>query len=206
MAKTALEDTHYELIKAHILTPEQSPLNHEQKEILERVISVAKILDKNPIQKNAVALHMKKFPHIGRTRAHLDVRLAIKLFNTYHNFDYDFWQTWQINDIVENIRRARSLLAEASNEKQQGALLRVIAMEHANLIRAIGDKPSAVNDPRLTEKHEYYVLIQQQNNQTVKIDYSMLKTLPEATRRELNQAIFGGREIKEEDAIEIMKS
>jgi hypothetical protein len=205
MARTALEEVSYEKIKAHVLEPDQSPLNVEQKQMLDRVVSVAKVLDKNPVQKHAIALHMKKHPDIGRTRAHLDVKLAIRLFNTLHNFDFDFWQTWLVNDIVANINRVRSQMASANNDKQLGALSRVVAMEHANLVKAIGERPPALNDPRLTEKHEYYILVNK-DGENVKIDLNKVHQLPQSTISELNRALFAGKEIEDVQAQEIMKT
>lgn len=205
MPRTALEELHYDKIKAHVLEPEHSPLNDEQKQMLDRVVSVAKVLDKNPVQKHAIALHLKKYPDIGRTRAHMDVKLAIRLFNTLHNFDFDFWQTWLVNDIVANINRVRSQMSSASNDKQLGALSRVVAMEHANLVRAIGEKPPALNDPRLTEKHEYYILVNN-GKENVKIDLNKIQNLPQSTISELNRALFAGKEIEDVEAEAIMKT
>ena len=205
MARTALEDQHFELIKSHIINPEESPLNEEQQEMLDRIISAAKILDKNPLQKNAISLLNAKYPHISRSRAFLDVKMAQRLFNTIHNFDYDFWQTWIINNIVENINRVRTQLASASNEKQSGALTRVIAQEHANLIKAIGEKPPTAVDPKLHEKHDFY-LVFQQNNTTIKLDLDKVQQLPDATRAELNKIIFGGQEIDDQGAIKLMET
>lgn len=195
--RTALEDNKYSLIKAHILDPENSPLSPEHQEMLDRILSVARILDKNPIQKNAVSMHMARNPHISRSQAYEDLRLAIRMFNTLHSFDYDFWQTWLINDIVRNIEIARKMNTPQS--------LRVVAMEHANLIKALGERPSIPDDPRLTEKHSFYILVQN-NNTEVKIDYNRLKDLPEATLRELNKIFFSGNPISEADAEEIMKT
>jgi hypothetical protein len=209
MPRTALEDIQFEKVKQHIVDPGNSPLNPEQQIMLDRIVSAAKILDKNPVQKNAVLLHMKKYPEIGRTRAYMDVRMAVKLFNTLHEFDFDFWQTWMINDIITNINRARDLISDSGNDKQQGALLRVIAMEHANLIRAIGEKPKDLPDPRLTEKHQFYLLLQVNNGSTtheVKIDHAKLKNLPQAALSELNRILFAGKEINEEQAQDIMDS
>lgn len=208
MPRTQLEEINYQEIKAHIVDPENSLLNPEQQEILERVVSVAKVLDKNPMQKNAVAVHMAKYPNISRRTAYADVHMAVRLFNTLHNFDYDFWQTWMINDIVKNINRAREEIAKGDG-KQTGALLRVIAMEHANMVRAIGEKPPEITDPRLTEKHDYYLYIQINKGSTtreIKIDHNKLKNLPEAALAELNQLLFADREITEDDAEQIMKS
>jgi len=197
MSRKALEDTRFELIKAHILEPDNSPLNPEQQEILDRVISIAKVLDKNPIQKQAVAIHQVKFPELSRSQAYEDLRLSMRLFNTIHTFDYDFWQTWTINDIVRNIERCRN------NATPQA--YRVIAMEHANLIKILGERPAELEDPRRTEKHSFYILVQN-NNTSVKIDMNNLEKLPAGTLQELNRALFGGKEITEAEAEELFRT
>lgn len=196
MPRTAIEDENYQLIKEHILSPENSQLTVEQSGMLDRILSAARVLDKNPVSKNAVALHLKKYPEIGRSRAYLDIDMAKRLFNTIHSFDFDFWQTWLINDIVANISRARNDNSAPST--------RVIAMEHANLVKALGKKPEAITDPRLAEKHQFYILIQN-NNQEVKIDFSTLKNLPIAALEELNAALFAGKEIDEGEAEKLME-
>ena len=195
--KQSIEDIDYNLIKAHVLTPEQSPLTPEQQFRLTRVMSIARVMDKNPILKHATAVHMAKFPEISRTQAYEDAAIARKMFTTIHKFDYDFWQTWAINDIVENIRQARAEGSPASR--------RVIAMEHANLIKVLGDKPETITDPRLTEQHEFFIIIQSQNG-NVKIDYNLLKQLPPESLRELNNVLFKAQEITDVEAEEIMKT
>jgi len=197
MSRTALEDTNYELIKANVLDPDTSPLSPEKKEMLERVVSASKILDKNPIQKQAVAIHQQKYPHISRAQAYEDLRFAVRLFNTLHTFDYDLWRNWILSDIVKNIDKCRN----AESEKDR----RVIAMEHANLIKILGEKPTELPDPKRTEKHQFYILIQN-DNRKVKIDINNLKDLPESALRELNRAIYGGNEITEADAEEILNT
>lgn len=199
MSRTALEDTKYELIKGHILDPDNSPLPEEQRELLDRVISASKVLDKNPIQKHAVLLHQQKYPNIKRWQAYEDLRIAVRLFNTLHTFDYDFWRTWLINDIVRNIEICR--LPKNSTAKDRA----VISAEHANLLKAIGVKPEELENPHRNEKHEFYILIQN-NNQTIKVDFNSLKDLPTAALKELNRAIYGGSEITDIEAEEIMKS
>ncbi len=197
MSRPALEEANYEMIKAHVLDPDNSPLPREKRELLERVISASKVLDKNPIQKQAVAIHQQKYPDVSRTQAYEDLRLAVRLFNTLHTFDYDFWRTWLINDIVQNILICRNTKSEKDR--------RIIAMEHANLIKVIGEKPDELPDPKRTEKHQFYILIQN-NNQQIKVDLNNLKDLPTAALQELSRAIYGGTEITETDAEEIMKS
>lgn len=195
--RKALADNKYELIKAHILTPEKSPLTDEHQDILDRIISVSKILDKNPIQKNAISLHRAKYPQLGKTQAYEDIRLAVKLFNTLHTFDFDFWQTWLINDIIRNIEIARK-----GNSHQDR---RVIAIEHSNLLKAIGERPEEKDDPLRNEKHQFYFVINI-NNEAVKIDMNNLKKLPIETLNEINRALFGGEEITDIEAEDIMNS
>ena len=197
MSRPALEESKYELIKAHVLDPDNSPLPREKLELLERVISASKVLDKNPIQKQAVAIHQQKYPDVSRSQAYEDLRLAVRLFNTLHTFDYDFWRTWLINDIVQNILICRNTKSEKDR--------RIIAIEHANLIKVIGEKPEELPDPKRTEKHQFYILIQN-NNQQIKVDLNNLKDLPTSALQELSRAIYGGTEITEADAEEIMKS
>lgn len=197
MSRPALEDTKYELIKAHMLDPDSSPLSPEKQEILERILSASKVLDKNPIQKQAVGLHQQKYPDISRRQAYEDLRLAIRLFNTLHTFDYDFWRTWLINDIVQNINECRN----KHNDKDR----RIIAMEHANLFKVIGERPEELPDPARNEKHQFYILIQN-NNQQIKVDINNLKDLPTAALKELSRAIYGGNEITDVEAEELMKT
>lgn len=197
MTRKALTDERYELIKAHIIDPDNSPLPDYLKEEMERVVSMAKVLDKNPTTKHAVAIHRIKFSNISETTAYRDARLARKIYNSYHEFDYDFWLSWIINDIVRNIEKCRN----ADTDKDR----RAIAMEHANLLKAIGERPDELPDPKRNEKHEFYILVNI-NNQSVKIDLNNLHNLQEDTLRELNRALSGGREIDEQGAVEIMTS
>jgi len=197
MSRTALEDTKYELIKAHMIDPDSSPLPLEKQEILDRVISASKVLDKNPIQKHAVGIHQQKYPNISRAQAYEDLRIAVRLFNTLHTFDYDFWRTWLLNDIVKNIEKCRN----SGSDKDRAN----ITKEHANLIKLIGEKIEDLADPQRNEKHEFYILIQNDNRQ-VKVNLNDLKDLPESALRELNRAIYGGNEITDVDAEEIMNT
>ena len=197
MPKKALTDERYELIKAHIIDPDNSPLpEHLQKE-LERVVSMAKVLDKTPNVKHAVAIHRSKYPGLSETTAYRDARFSMKIYNSLHEFNFDFWQTWMINDIVKNIERCRN------NDTHQDR--RVIAMEHANLIKALGKRPNELPDPKRNEKHQFYILVQI-NNQEVKLDLSQIKDLPENTLRELNKALFGGNEIDEQGAAQLLET
>lgn len=197
MTKKSLEDNSYELIKAHILDPGSSPLSPEKQLQLERIIDASKILEKNPLQKQAVALYRAKYPDVGRTQAYEDIRIAVRLFNTLHTFDFDFWHSWLINDIVKNIERCRNL--------RTAKAFQVIASEHANLIKAIGDKPEEIVDPKRNEKHAFYILVQNNNTQ-VKLDINNLHKLPVNTLQELNRALFAGKEITDVEAEEILNT
>ena len=197
MSKKALTDHKYELIKAHILDPENSPLPAHLQIEMDRIISMSKLLDKNPTVKHAVALHLTKFPDLSETTAYRDARIARKVYNSLHEFDYDFWKTWLINDIVATIKRCRSRNTVLDD--------RVISQEHANLIKAIGDQPSELDDPHRNEKHSFYIMVNV-NNQNIKIDMNNLHKLPEGTLNELNKILIGGDEIDEQGAAEIMES
>lgn len=193
--KKALEDFKYEAIKAHILDPDNSSLPEADQHLLNRVLSIAKLLDRQPIQKNAVALHMAKYKDIGRSQAYVDCQMAMKLFNTLYSFDYDFWQTWLLNDITRNIERWRK-----STEPAAG---RVIALEHLNLIRALGEKPVKEMNPKLVQEHTFLIPIQI-NNVTYTFDLQKFLDLPEGLRKKVSDALI--TDIKEAEAEEIMKS
>jgi hypothetical protein len=197
MSRTSLEDTSFELIKAHVLDPENSPLPQEQKEMMDRVISAAKILDKHPVQKQAAAILRAKYPHIGLTRAYYDLRLATRVFNSVHTFDYDFWHTWLINDIIKNIEQCRNSKSELS--------VKTIAMEHANLLKAIGAKPIDLPDPLRNEKHHFSIVIHANGSET-KLNLRNLKNIPETALQDINKAIYGGSEITDVEADEIMNT
>lgn len=199
MSKDALEDQKYELIKAHVLDPEHSPLREEHQQMLDRVTAAAKILDKHPIQKQAVAQLQKLYPGISRSQAYEDVRFAVRMFNTIHTFEYDFWQMWLIQDIIRNIQHCRE--DPYNIEKNR----RVIAMEHANLIKAIGEKPTELPDPKRTEKHQFFLILNM-NGQEIKVDLNNLSQLPEAAIKEVNRLIYGGNEITDIEAEEILQS
>lgn len=195
--KRSLEEQKYELIRAHVLQPEESPLNEEQQQMLDRIVSLSKVLDKNPIQKQAIALHQAKYPELSRTQAYQDMRFATRMFNTFYTFNFEFWQTWLINDIITNITECR--------RKDTHQDRKTIAQEHANLIRAIGEKPENLPDPQRNEKHQFYILVNVRN-ETLKVDLNQLHKLPAETLQELNRALFAGQEIEEAQAAEIINS
>lgn len=196
MAKKALEDHRYELIKAHFIDPDNSPLTKTDQDTLNRVLSIARLMDRYPNQKNAVALHMQKYKDIKRSQAYNDCRMAMRLFNTIHNFDYDFWHQWLINDIVRSMEYCKKM-------KDDPKALRVLAMEHLNLIRALGEKPSKEIDPKLMEQNTFIIPIQI-NQVSHNFDLMKFLKLPEDLRKKVADALIS--EISETDAKEIMET
>lgn len=192
MARPALEDAKYEAIKAHILRPCDSPLPPDQQELLDRVMSIAKVLDKRPIERDAVALHMKKYPDVKRTQAYEDCRMAKRLYNSIHNFDYDFWQTWLIKDIVKSIDRCKGYKSEKAEK--------VIADLYGQLLKAIGEKPQKIIDPKLLDKHTF-VLSVSFGGQDTNIDFMKLMRLPEGVRKQMADAIIEDIDFEETEKL-----
>ncbi len=194
MPTPKLEDVDYEIIKTHILQPEESPLSPVHQEQFDRVMSAARILDKDPIKTRA-ELKLRAKYGISKKQAGRDVDLASRLYNTIYKFDFDRWQSWTLNSIVRNIEQLRADGTPAARN--------VISREHANLIKALGDKVEKPNDPRLNEKHEFYIFLQY-NNQQIKFDLDKLKDLPPTTLEEITRLLLAPQEITEDIATEIM--
>jgi len=197
MSKASIEDCSFELIKSHVLDPINSPLPADKQQLMERIMSAGKILDKHPIQRQAASILRAKYPEVSVTTSLNDVRMAIRLFNSTYTFDYDFWHAWLLNDIIKNIERCQNNKSELSSK--------TIAMEHANLLKAIGPKPVDPVDPLRNEKHQFNIIIQA-NGSEIKLDLKHLKNIPGAVLQEFNKAIYGGNEITDVEAEEIMKT
>ena len=193
--KKALEDVKYELIKAHCIDPSTSPLTDKDKELFDRTMSMARTLDRQPIQHNAVAIHMSKYKHISRSQAYEDCKLAMRLFNTIHNFDYDFWHQWLINDICKLIDRCR--------KSDDPKAWRVWALAQANLKNALGEKPAKDIDPKLIQEHTFVMPIQI-NNQIYNFDMQKFLDLPSELRKKVTDALIN--DISNVEAEEIMKT
>lgn len=198
MSKKALEDEKFELIKSAILDPEGSPLPDYLQEALDRTIQAAKLLDKNPSQRTVVPILRAKYPHISRSQAYEDCRRAIRIFNSVHKFDYDWWHHWLLQDIAEMIA-----VAKGDEEKGIKPDLKAWAMGHKNLIKALGERPEADIDPKLVEKHPITIAVQI-NNKTVNIDYNDFIKLPAQAREVITKAL--DQEIDENEAKRIMNS
>ena len=197
MSDIRLEERPAEIIKAHILDPENSPLPVRYQEKLNRAVSLTKLLDKHPIARNAIKFHRTLYPEISEVTAYRDLKLARELFNNYQDFNYDFWLSWSLNDITANIEKCRS--TGLSSDRK------IIAMEHANLSRIIGKRPEEPIDPLRNEKHNFYIMVNV-GNQNVKLDLNTLHKLPLSTVKELTRALLAEHEIDEQGAAEIMNS
>ena len=197
MSNRALEETNYEEIKGHILDPANSPLSEKKQEQLERIMSVIRLMDKNPIKHNVYMMHRQKYAYLKKPQLYEDIKLAQRLYNTVYEFDWGFWRSWMINDIVDNIITCRKSKSDIGR--------RIIAMEHSNLIKIIGTQPENLENLNREEKTQYYILIQN-NHQELKIDMDNLESLPDSTMKQINKLIYGGDEISETDAEQLMKT
>ena len=95
--KKTLEMQRSELIQAHILDPEHSPLPENLREQCNRILQVAKLLDSYPNESNIINIMLAKY-RVSRTQIRRDIALAKELFKTQHEFDWDFWFAWMIKD------------------------------------------------------------------------------------------------------------
>lgn len=176
MNNKSIHDLDHQLVKAHFQTPEQSPLPRSKQEILDRAMAGAKILTKNPVRKNAAALLRALYPGISRATSYRDLTLADSLFHSVHTFDFDAWNTFLLNDIVETMQKCRKINTVAS--------LEAIVMEHANLLKVIGKRPEKQPDPNRNEPHRYYLMMQDIDPK-VKVDMQALADLPVTGTKEL---------------------
>jgi len=192
MSTKHIEDIHFLQIKAAVLDPDSTELSPTQKIILDRYISAAKILDRYPVMRNAVKIHRLKYPNISQALAYRDLHYASRLFNSQHTFDYDFWQTWLINTTVKMIQ-----LSEAAQDfKSMGAGLTILK-------KAIGEKPEKETDPKLLEKHNFFIQINN-NSQKISVDLDKLNLIPKEGRERLADDLFS--EISDEQAQSILDS
>lgn len=161
--KKELAQQNHTTILAHILDPENSPLPMELQEQFNRIKSAALMLD-NFHPMSCVQRMMAKY-NISRTTARRDIDMAQSLFKSNHTFDFDFWQQWQIKDLVDSIRKCKI----RGDEKN-----RIAAHKALKLI--IGEKVATDEDPRRMEKNVFY--IQLNNNGTIlNMDLNAIKGL-----------------------------
>jgi hypothetical protein len=178
MTKPKFEETNYHLIKQAILDPDSSPLSPTQQEILQRVVSAGKIVDRYPVVKNALKMHMAKYSTLSEAQAYRDIQMARRLFNSRHTFDFDFWHTWLLNDVVSQCQMART--------KQD---LKGWAAGHANLIKVIGEKPVDVTDPKLIEKHTFIIQLAG-HDQPINVNLDLIDKLPKKVKRNIYDNLF----------------
>lgn len=138
--RKALEDQDFENIKSYLLEGNEAALPAHQKLMLDRWVAASKLLDKNPVMKNAVAILRLKFPGLSRTQAYEDCRNAIRMFNSKKDFDFDLWRNWLLDDIIKLCIKAR-----------ESGDLKSWALAQRNLIAALGEAPAQDIDPKLLE-------------------------------------------------------
>lgn len=190
--KKALEDQDFENIKAYILEGNETALPDYQRKILDRWLTASKLLDKNPVMKNAVTMLRLKYPDVSRTQAYEDCRNAIRMFNSKKDFNYDTWRNWLLDDIVQLCIKA----------KETGDL-KAWALAQRNLIKALGEAPSQDIDPKLLEKHQIIVPIQINSN-TYNFDLNKLISMPIDLRTRVADALVFPA--SDEDIVKIMES
>ena len=81
----------------------------------------------------------------------------------------------------------------------------MIAMEHTNLFRVIGNKPEEVPDPRRNEKHNFFIVVTM-NGEETKLTPDDMERLPSKTLAEINRALSAGKPVDVEEAKTIMGS
>lgn len=167
----SLFDLDHELIKAHILDPDNSPLSAKHQDMLARLKSMANLSSKYTNQKLMVALHRYKYPHISRSQAYEDMNAVQMVFMTIHTVDYDFWQAWIINSIVRNIKECEKY----DTIKYKEAIVR----EHASLAKALEMVTPNNEDPQRYEEHNFYIPTYQ--NDLKGMDADELHNIPKAS-------------------------
>lgn len=158
-----LEDLPYDVIQAHIMNPDKSPLPDLYKERFDRVIYAAKML--NNYHPSNVSGKLQTLYRISSRIAKEDVSLAQELFKSKFEFDWDFWKAWQIKDLTETIKFC----------KEQGRMKERIAA-HKVLKSVIGERPEIDGDPKHMENNVFYVQLNN-NNTTVNVPLNKIKGL-----------------------------
>jgi hypothetical protein len=189
--KLPVTQQRYEVILAHILDPDNSPLPEEYREKFNRIKSAAILLDDyHPA--NVIPRLVSKY-NITKNTAREDIKLAQELFKSKHHFDFDFWQQWQIKDLVDTIRTCKM----KGKEKE-----RIVAQKVLKEI--IGPKQESAEDPKRMEKNVFY--IQLNNNQTtVNIPLEKLKGLTQEEVRTI-VASLTAPDIEDAQIIDILNT
>ena len=189
--KKELAQQNHTTILAHILDPENSPLPMELQEQFNRIKSAGLMLD-NFHPMCCVQPMMAKY-NISRTTARRDIDMAQSLFKSNHTFDFDFWQQWQIKDLVDSIRKCKI----RGDEKN-----RIAAHKALKLI--IGEKVATDEDPRRMEKNVFY--IQLNNNGTIlNMDLNAIKGLSKDEVKTVVEAL-SAPEKTDEEVVDILNT
>ncbi len=187
--KETLEEQHYEMIMQHVQDPEGSPLPAPIQAKYNRCICAAKMLDS--YHPTLVVTMLQEKYNIARNTAYADIRLAQELFKSQHTFDWDYWQQWQIKDLVETIRICKS----ANKAKER-------IMAHKVLREIIGEKTITTEDPKRMEANTFYIQVNNNQN-TVNIPLNKIKGLSANDIHTVIEAITTGNE-SEEDILNIL--
>ena len=178
MNNKSIHDLHYLLVKAHFQTPEQSPLPKSKQEILDRAMAAAKILEKNPVRKNAVSLLRALYPNISRATGFRDLILAESLFPSVRTFNYDLWNTFLRNSIFETLQRCKAINTIAAHK--------LMIMEHANLLKVIGKRPEEQPDPNRDKPRQYILYLQGMPSKD-KMDIQAMANIPVTDMKEIKK-------------------
>lgn len=189
--KTALTDQAYDIIQAHIIDPENSPLPEKLKERFDRVLQIGRLLDDYPNESHVINIMLAKY-RVTRTTIRKDLALAREIFKTQHQFDWDFWFYWMLKDQIELIRRCK---LNGDFKNWNNAKKTLLAM--------IGEKPAAVEDPRRMEKNVINLQVNY-SGQVINIPVDALAKFSEKDRKILLDSLY--QPIDEVQAEEIMNT
>ena len=162
--KPRLDEERFETLRAHILDPQQFPLQtREEEQQLRRVQQAAMLMQDYPNEAHVITLMLHSH-RVSRTQIRRDIALAKELFKTDFEFDWDFWRAWQIKDQLELIREAKMKgdLREWNNAKKL-------------LAELIGSKPEAGEDPRRMERNVFNIQIINADGHAVQIPLDKLR-------------------------------
>lgn len=189
--KTALTDQAYDIIQAHIIDPENSPLPEKLKERFDRVLQIGRLLDDYPNESHVINIMLAKY-RVTRATIRKDLALAREIFKTQHQFDWDFWFYWMLKDQIELIRRCK---LNGDFKNWNNAKKTLLAM--------IGEKPAAVEDPRRMEKNVINLQVNY-SGQVINIPVEALAKFSEKDRKILLDSLY--QPIDEVQAEEIMNT
>ena len=174
----SLAEQRYELIQAHIIDPENSPLPEELREQFNRVLQVARLLDDYPNDSHIINIMLAKY-RISTTQVRKDLHLARELFKTNHTFDWDFWHAWQIKDQLELIRECK-LKCDLKNWNNAKKTLAVL----------IGEKPAALDDPKRMEKNVFYIQVNTGTGEKMNINLDSIRQLSQKDRQDIIDVFY----------------